>query len=95
MVGDASLDPKNYLGYGDSDYVPTKLVDTELMETASDVWLADSNDDGLEDLAIGRLPVRTAQEAAAMINKIVSYDRAPGSESMLLVADRRQVDLIR
>jgi len=88
LVGDASLDPKNYLGYGDSDYVPTKLLDTQLMETASDVWLADFNGDGVEELALGRLPVRTTQEAAAMINKIVSYDRAPGSESMLLVADR-------
>ena len=88
LVGDASLDPKNYLGYGDSDYVPTKLLDTQLMETASDVWLADFNGDGVEELAIGRLPVRTAQEAAAMINKIVAYDRAPRSESMLLVADR-------
>jgi Peptidase family C25 len=88
LIGDASLDPKNYLGYGDSDYVPTKLLDTQLMETASDVWLADFNADGVEELALGRLPVRTAQEAAAMINKIVSYDRARGSESMLLVADR-------
>ena len=88
LVGDSSLDPKNYLGYGDSDYVPTKLLDTQLMETASDVWLADFNGDGVEELAIGRLPVRTAQEAATMINKIVAYDRAPRSESMLLVADR-------
>ena len=88
LVGDASLDPKNYLGYGDSDFVPTKLLDTLLMETASDDWLADFNNDGVEDLAIGRLPVRSAQEAAAMINKIISYDTAAISESMLLVADR-------
>ena len=88
LVGDSSLDPKNYLGYGDSDYVPTKLLDTQLMQTASDNWLADFNGDGVEELAIGRLPVRTAQEAATMINKIVSYDSGGRSESMLLVADR-------
>ena len=88
LVGDASLDPKNYLGYGDSDYVPTKLIDTQNMETASDDWLTDFTGDGVEDLATGRLPVRTAQEAAAMINKIVSYDSAARSESILLVADR-------
>lgn len=88
LVGDASLDPKNYLGYGDSDYVPTKLVDTQNLETASDDWLADFTGDGVEDLAIGRLPVRTALEAAAMINKIVSYDTAARSGSILLVADR-------
>ncbi len=88
LAGDASLDPKDYLGYGDSDFVPTKLLDTQLMETASDSWLADFNDDGVEDLAIGRLPARTALEASAMINKIVSYDRAAIPESMLLVADQ-------
>ena len=28
LGGDASIDPKNYLGLGDNDYVPTKLIDT-------------------------------------------------------------------
>lgn len=88
LVGDASLDPKDYLGYGDSDYLPTKLIDTQNLETASDNWLADLDGDGVEDLAMGRLPVRSAQEAAAMINKIVSYERAGPSDSVLLVADR-------
>ncbi len=88
LVGDASLDPKNYLGFGDNDYVPTKLIDTQFLETASDDWLADFSGSGVADLAIGRLPARTVQEAATMINKIVSYDSAPRSESVLLVADR-------
>jgi hypothetical protein len=88
LAGDASLDPRNYLGYGDSDYVPTKLIDTQNLETASDNWLADFGGDGIEETAIGRLPVRTAQEAAAMVNKIVSYEVAVPSESVLLVADR-------
>ncbi len=88
LIGDASLDPKNYLGYGDSDYLPTRLIDTQYLETASDNWLADFNNDGVEELAIGRLPVRAAQEAQTLINKLVSYDSAARSESMLLVADR-------
>ena len=88
LVGDSSLDPKNYLGFGDADYVPTKLLDTQLMETASDDWLADLNGDSIADIAIGRLPVRTAQEAAAMIRKIIVYEQSANMESMLLVADR-------
>ena len=36
FAGDASYDPKNYLGYGDSDLVPTKLYDSAYMEAASD-----------------------------------------------------------
>ena len=46
LVGDASFDPKNYLDKGDFDLVPTRLVDTRLMETASDDWFTDFNDDG-------------------------------------------------
>src|SRR5262249_35500600 len=28
LVGDASYDPRNYLGYGNFDFVPTKLIDS-------------------------------------------------------------------
>lgn len=38
LVGDASYDPKNYLGFGDWDLVPTKLIDTGYMEASSDDW---------------------------------------------------------
>lgn len=87
FAGDASLDPKGYLGLADSDLVPTKLIDTALMESASDEWLADFDGDGLAELAIGRLPARTAGEAARMIEKIVAYDQSNPSESIMLVAD--------
>src|SRR5262249_20781444 len=43
LVGDASYDPKNYLGLGDNDLVPTKLIWTNTFETASDDWLGDVN----------------------------------------------------
>lgn len=87
FVGDASLDPKNHLGRGDSDFVPTRLIDTLLMETASDEWLADFDGDGLAEMALGRLPVRTAGEASRIINKIVSYESAPRTRDILLVSD--------
>jgi len=87
FVGDASLDPKGYLGHPDSDLVPTKLIDTALLETASDDWLADFNADGIAELAVGRLPVRTVEEAARMIQKIVAYDQSSPSRSVMLVAD--------
>jgi hypothetical protein len=90
LVGDASYDPKNNLGFGDTDYVPTRLIDTQYLETASDDWLADFSGNGIAEIAIGRLPVRTAQEATAMIDKIVAYDSAARSESVLLVADRNE-----
>lgn len=88
LVGDASLDPKDYLGFGERDHVPTKLIDTAFMETASDDWLADFDADGLAELAVGRLPVHTAQDASRMVAKIIGYEQAGAGTGVLLVADR-------
>jgi len=90
LVGDASVDPRNYLGLGEGDFVPTKLVETALLETASDDWFADLNSDEVPEMAVGRLPVRTAAEAAAVVSKIVGYELAAGEDwakKVLLVAD--------
>lgn len=93
FVGDASFDPRDYLGAGDLDFVPTKLIDTIYLETASDDWFADFNDDGLAEMFVGRLPVRTASETAALVSKIAGYDSTDGKSviagrSVLLVADK-------
>jgi hypothetical protein len=87
LAGDASFDPKNYLGRGDFDFVPTRLIDTQFMETASDDWLADSDGDGLSEMAVGRLPVRTAEEALQMALKIITYDQSAKPDGVVLVAD--------
>ena len=87
LVGDASLDPKGYLGLGDSDFLPTRLIDTKQMETASDDWFADFDDDGAVEMSIGRLPVRTPQEASDMIAKILGYDQSEAVDRIMLVSD--------
>jgi hypothetical protein len=88
LVGDASYDPRNYLGLGDFDFVPTKLVDTAYFETASDDWFVDFDNDGLPEMAIGRLPVQRAEEAAIIVSKIVGYEKSSRANEALLVADR-------
>jgi Peptidase family C25 len=90
LAGDATFDPKNYTGLGDFDIVPTKLVETAFNETASDDWFVDVNGDGAPAMAIGRLPVRSPQETAALVSKIVRYDQSAATNSVLLVADRNQ-----
>ena len=87
LAGDATYDPKNYLGMGDNDLVPTKLVETTNNEAATDDWFVDFNGDGVPDMAIGRLPVRNAAETAAMVTKIVGYDQSQPTNKALLVAD--------
>jgi hypothetical protein len=91
LVGDASYDPRNYLGAGNFDFVPSKQIDTgtpgaaTALETASDDWLVDFDGDGIADISVGRLPVRTTAEANLMVSKIVNY--SPGNTVALLVAD--------
>jgi len=35
LAGDASVDPRNYLGFGDLDFVPTRIIPTSELMTAS------------------------------------------------------------
>jgi len=90
LGGNGSADPRNYLGYGTFDLVPTRLIQTRYNETASDDWFVDFNGDGLPEMAIGRIPVRTSTDAAAVVSKIVGYEQSPASgwtKEVLLVAD--------
>jgi hypothetical protein len=88
LAGDASYDSKNYLGYGEGDVVPTKLIDTEYMEAASDDWFSDFDGDGEAEMAMGRLPVRTAAEASAVVAKIAGYAGSEVVNSIVLASDR-------
>lgn len=90
LVGDASLDPRNYMQMGLADFVPTKLVVTAMTKTASDDWFTDNDGDGAADLPIGRLPADSADEAALMINKLTTRGTPSGawSKDALFIADR-------
>lgn len=88
LLGDSSYDPRNYLGAGNFDYVPTRLIPTVYMKTASDDWLADFTGSGIPQIAIGRLPARTLQDAQTMVSRIVN--RAPSgawADTAAFVAD--------
>jgi signal peptidase I len=91
LVGDASLDPRNYLRRGDFDFVPTAPISTVVLETGSDDWFADFDEDGVPEMAVGRLPVRTAREAAGVVAKLIAYERSGGSTAwakrVLVVTD--------
>ncbi|HKO96946.1 MAG TPA: C25 family cysteine peptidase [Pyrinomonadaceae bacterium] len=88
LVGDGSLDPRDYLGNGAVDFVPARLIDTALMETASDDWFADFDNDGVGDIAIGRLPVRTGDEAERIISRIAAYSPNNCAQKAVIIADK-------
>jgi uncharacterized repeat protein (TIGR01451 family) len=77
LFGDASWDPRNYMGFGNYDFMPTKLVNTAYLRTASDDWFADFNDNDTPSMAIGRLSARTADEAVGIVNKLVHRAAPP------------------
>jgi hypothetical protein len=89
LVGDASYDPRNYSGFGSFDYLPTKLIDTAYLETACDDWFVDFDGNGLPDIAIGRIPVHTVEEAQNIVSKILAYEGglAQVRREVVLVAD--------
>ena len=87
LAGSATLDPRNYSGLGYLDFVPTKLINISSMETASDDWFVDFNDDGKPQMAIGRLPVRTATDADQVVSKIINYEHSGAPEGIVLVSD--------
>jgi uncharacterized repeat protein (TIGR01451 family) len=92
LVGDASLDPRNYLGFGNFDFVPTRMIETQAFKTASDDWFSDFAQTGFATIPTGRLPVRTVAEAALVVRKIVTYESGssagPWNKQALLIADQ-------
>jgi Peptidase family C25 len=90
LLGDASYDPKNYLGTGTKDWLPGFPVVTSYIQTVSDPGYASVNGkDPLPDLAIGRLPAGSLGEAQRMVEKILSYENGGGrlDGPAVLVAD--------
>ena len=94
LVGDGSFDPKRYRAESPPTYIPPYLLEVGPAggETAADNrYVCVDGDDNLPDLLLGRLPVRSADEARAIVQKIVDYETRPlpggWNASVLLVAD--------
>jgi uncharacterized repeat protein (TIGR01451 family) len=96
LNGRASLDPRNYLGFGHLDFVPTKIVPSSLLVTASDDWFSDFNDSGMPTIATGRFPVSTADEAKLVAGKVAAYEgqstNGPWTSQALMVADANDTE---
>jgi len=92
LVGGASMDPRNYLGFGDFDFVPTRIIETAALKTASDDWFTDFLQNGYATIPTGRLPVRTASDIDLLVSKIVGYEQGayagPWNNQALLIADQ-------
>jgi len=91
LLGDATFDFKDYIGWGVVNQVPPFPLKTSYIWTASDpAFAAVNGDDILPDVALGRLPAANLQEARAMVDKILAYEsQGLGLDGRaVLVADR-------
>lgn len=77
LAGDGTFDPRNYLGGNQPAGIPVFLaaIDPIIGETADEhAFAAIRGADALPDLAVGRLPVDTPDELAALVAKILAYE---------------------
>lgn len=89
LAGEGSLDYRNLQGYGDC-VMPPLMIQGEGGLFPSDNRFADTTGDGLPDMALGRLPVLTAAELNAYVDKILAYEAsgAPAwASSAMVLAD--------
>jgi hypothetical protein len=90
LLGDGTYDYKNYLGAPETNQVLPQWEKTTWMWTASDPSYARVNEeDILPDIAIGRIPASTGEEARVMVEKTVAYESSSWSlaDAVVLVAD--------
>src|SRR6266851_2210724 len=75
LLGDASYDYKDFLHSGTVNRVPPLLVKTSFLWTASDpAYAAVNGDDLLPDLALGRLPAASVEEAQTLVEKVLAFE---------------------
>lgn len=90
LVGRGTWDYRDLSGTGDN-LVPPLLVGTPSGLVASDIAIGDlAGNDGVPEIAIGRLPVLTSQALLDYVAKIEAREAAPGDDwenTVLMVAD--------
>ncbi len=78
LLGDASYDHRNILGFGNNDIVPSKtLFDENLILIPCDnLYACISGDDPIPDIFLARLPAKNVQEFNIMFGKLKQYEEA-------------------
>lgn len=89
LLGDGSFDPRDFYKNG-TNFIPTYQRDSfnPIFAFPTDDYYAILNGTNANDplvgnlsIAVGRLPVKTVQEAQSVVDKIIRYDNAPAAFS--------------
>jgi hypothetical protein len=75
LLGESTYDPRNFTTTAHPSPLPALWTKTSYLWTVSDPTLAAVNgEDRLPDLAIGRLPATTLEEAQQMVGKVLDWE---------------------
>ena len=95
LIGDDTFDPNNYLGLDQTCFIPSlTTMDQEFGRIPSENLYADMNDDGIPEVAIGRLPVSTAAQMESVVDKIINQNMllAAGKDAQVFAVDNQGVN---
>ncbi len=92
LIGAGSLDYRDLMGLG-GNWLPSALAPTEGGLFPSDSMLGDLvGNDGVPEVAIGRLPITTGEELRRIISSIESFEANHESMDVLFAADESTRD---
>ena len=95
LIGDDTFDPNNYLGFDQESFIPSlTTMDQSFGRIPSENLYADMNDDGIPDIAIGRLPVSTAAQMESVADKIIHQNMllSTGKDEQVFAVDNQGVN---
>ena len=90
LLGADTNDPRNFQGQAPDEFLPSLLsYDDNFGRVPSEYLYADVDDAGAPELAIGRLPARSAAQAEALVGKSLDDNRllTGGGNRNIFVAD--------
>ena len=89
LIGDATYDPQLFLAGSRPTVIPTALVESARLETASDLFFGDLDEDGDAEVPIGRLPAESVQEVISYVDRAIRRTVSPRTTpfEVLLVSD--------
>jgi hypothetical protein len=88
IVGDATIDYRDYLGKAPRNNVPSPMVPVMYGgETVSDARLVDVDDDSRSELAVGRWPVDSIDQVEKLVDRTLAYEQSAASGDVLFAAD--------
>jgi hypothetical protein len=86
LVGKGTIDPKDYQRLG-TNLFPVLMAATPDGLFAADNRYADFNNNGVPEIAIGRIPALTADDVIQYVDKLQTYESGGPTATALLVAD--------